>query len=287
MIRQNFYFATLYVNLYRIVELVRRIQREEMDKMNMTENFDKFIDNLDEKNYYMLEEEIDIDIQNKYFKHSRKFADKVTKDEVMNNVPRLSDIEVSVEDKKSILAQLASLRDVEAFRVLEKECRQFDNEELNIWSILAYNESKMILNGSLKNEQQVFISTGLGGRDGKFRYFVVLLPHDNIKKFNTFQKEFIKKELDFTLNQKSSSLERTIEESDEYLSFKVLIPIKTNIPKLFKDILDNCNQLAPFVSKQFIITNVSEMDKEEIEDFMKDIDEDDENSIVEDIVSMN
>lgn len=253
----------------------------------MTENIDRFLDNLDEQNYYMLEEEIDIEIQNKYFKHSRKFADKVSKDEVMSSVPRLSDLEVSIEDKKSILAQLASLRDVEAYRILEKECRQFENDELNTWSILAYNESKMILNGTLKNEQQVFISTGLGGKDGKFRYFVVLLPHESIGKFNSFQREFIVKELEFTLKQQKSTLEKTIEISEDYLSFKILIPIKTNIPKLFNDILTNCNQLAPFVSKQFIITNVSEMDKEEIEDFMKDIDEDDENSIVEDIVSMN
>ena len=189
-----------------------------MDKLNMTENFDKFIDNLDEQNYYILEEEIDIETQNKYFKHSRKLADKVSKDEVMNSVPRLSDIDVSIEDKKHILAQLACLRDVEAYRVLEKKCRQFENEELNTWSVLAYNESKMILNGSLKNEQQIFISTGLGGKAGKFRYFVVLLPHEDIKTFSSFQKEFINKELEFTLTQNNSSLEKMLENSDDYLS---------------------------------------------------------------------
>lgn len=253
----------------------------------MTENFDKFIDNLDEQNYFMLEEEIDIEIQNKYFKHSRKLVDNVSKEEVMNDVPRLSDINVPVEDKKHILAQLACLRDVEAYRVLEKECRQFEDEELNTWSVLAYNESKMILNGSLKNEQQVFISTGLGGKNGKFRYFVVLLPHDDIKTFSSFQKEFINKELEFTLNQNDSLLEKSVESTNDYLSYKVLIPIKTNVPKLFKQIMENCNQLTPFINKQFIITNVSEMYKDEIYDFVKDIDDDDENSIVEDIVSMN
>lgn len=253
----------------------------------MTENFDKFIDNLDEHNYYMLEEEIDIETQNKYFKHSRKLENQLTKDEVMDSVPLLSDLSVPNDIKKRILAQLASLRDVEAFRVLEKECRQFGDEELNTWSILAYNESKMILNGSLKDEQQIFISTGLGGKEGKFRYFVVLLPHEDITTFSDFQKNFINKELEFTLQRNGASLEKNIDNTDEYLSYKVLIPIKTNVPKLFKDILKNCNQLASFVNKQFIITNVSEMDKEEINDFLKDVDEDDDNSIVEDFVSLN
>ena len=256
--------------------------------MKRTENFDKFIDELDEQNYFMLEEEIDIDIQNKYFKHSRKLANSVTKNDVMNDVPSLTDLDVPIEVKKNILAQLASLQDVEAFRILEKNCRQFDDEELNTWSILAYNESKMILNGSLKNEQQVFISTGLGGKDGKFRYFVVMLPHEDVVEFSSFQKDFINNELEFTLKQNQASLEKIIESTDDYISYKILIPIKTNVPKLFKEVIKNCNQLSPFVSNQFIITNVSEMNKEEIYDFVKDLDDDDDdNSIVEDIVSMN
>lgn len=262
--------------------------KDEMDKLNTTQDINKFLNNLNEQDYYLLEDEIDIKIQNKYFKHSHKFKDKVTKDEVMDSVPLLSDNESPIDVKKRILSQLASLHDVEAFRILEKKCRQFDNEELNDWSVLAYNESKMILNGSLKNEQQIFISTGLGGKNGKFRYFVALLPHEDIEQLSPFQKEFIKKELEFTLNQNASILEKTVEETNEYLSYKVLIPIKTNVHRLFKNIIKNCNQLAPFVSKQFIITNVSEMSKDEINDFIKDIDEYDDGSIImDDIVSMN
>lgn len=255
--------------------------------METRENFEQFLDEIDEQNCYMLEEEIDIDIQNKYFIHSRKIDEDITKDEVMSNVHLLGKQEVSDDDKKNILAQLATLRDVEAYRVLEKECRKFDNEELNTWSVLAYNESKMILNGSLRNEQQVFISTGLGGKNGKFRYFIALFPSAESKTFSDFQKEFVTKELDFTLSQNNAELEKTIESTEEYLSFKILIPIKTHVPKLFKEVLKNCNQLADFVSKQFIITNVNEMEKDEILDFMNEVDEDDENDILEDIVSLN
>lgn len=253
----------------------------------MAHNFEKFIDGLDEQNYYILEEEIDVEIQSNYFKLSHSIKEDISKDEVISNVPLLADATTSIDEKKNILTQLASLRDVEAFRVLEKKCRQFDDEELNIWSVLAYNECKMILKGSLKDEQQIFISTGLGGKDGRFRYFVALLPHDKSAVFTPFQRDFIKKELDFTLKQNNSLLETTLEDSEKHISFKILIPIKTNIPKLFKEILENCNQLAPFVSKQFIITNVGKMDADEITDFAKDIDEDDESSIVEDFISMN
>ncbi len=258
-----------------------------MDKLNTTKNITKFLNELDEQNYHMLEDEVDIETQNKYFKHSRKLSSKVDKNEILASVPLLNDNSVSKDIKKKILGQLALLHDVEAYRILEKKCRQFDDDELNTWSILAYNESKMVINGSLKNEQQVFISTGLGGKDGKFRYFVVFLPHEDTKAFSAFQRNFIQKELDFTLKQNHSVLEKTVEETEEYISFKILIPLKTNVPKLFKNILDNCNQLSPFVSKQFIITNVGEMNKEEINEFMEDVDDDDENIIMEDIISLN
>lgn len=258
-----------------------------MKNIENSENFDQFLDEIDEKNCFMLEEEIDIEIQNKYFIHSRKIDEDITKDEVMSNIHMLGEEEVSDDKKKTILTQLASLRDVEAYRVLEKKCRQFDNEELNTWSILAYNESKMILNGSLRNEQQIFISTGLGGKDGKFRYFIALFPSHEDQEFTDFQRDFVTKELDFTLKQNNAALERVIESTNEYISCKVLIPIKANVPELFKKVLKNCNQLADFVSKQFIITNVNEMKKNEILDFLYEINEDDENDIIEDIVSLN
>ncbi len=258
-----------------------------MDKINMTGDFEQFLESFDEQNYFMIEEEIDIEIQNKYFKHSQKNNPQLAKEEVMSNVPLLSDKKVSKEEKKRILSQLASLKDVEAYRVLEKECRSFDDEELNTWSILAYNECKMILHGSLKNEQQIFISTGLGGKNGKFRYFVALLPHQDIESFSEFHQNFIHKELEFTLSQNNSELEKEVEIGDSYMSYKVLVPVKANIPKIFRQVIENCNQLAPFVSKQFIITNVGEMDAQEIQEFIDETNEDDDNEIMEDIVSLN
>lgn len=256
------------------------------DNLKIRKEFEAFLDDLDEQNLYMLEDEIDISIQNKYFTHSRQVDKKYNKDEVFSSIPLLSDNGADIETKKDILTKLATLRDVEAYRVLEKKHRTFEDEELNTWSVLAYHESKMLLSGSFKNEQQVFISTGLGSKNGKFRYFVALLPHDENKTFSDFQRDFIKKELDFTLKQFHAELELVLEEADEYISFKLLIPIKTNVPRLFKKVLDNCNQLSPFVNDKFIITNVNKMDREEIFDFIENIDNEEED-IVEDIVSLN
>ena len=256
-----------------------------MDKINLHENFEDFLSGLSEQNYHILEDEVDIKIQNLYFKTSKKVSKLTIKDEVLKNSILLNDNTVDIDKKKEILCQLASLNDVESFRILEKCLRKFDNEELNNWSIMAYNEARMILNGSLKNEQQIFISTGLGGKSGKFRYFIAFQPTEEHEKFTEFSRDFIKKELNFTLSLNNSEIERIIEEKEEYISFKVLIPFQANIPKLFKDILDNCNQLTPFVDDRVIITNVNEMSSQEIMEFINSDDWNDD--VVDDFISLN
>ncbi len=256
-----------------------------MNKININGNFDDFLSDLNENNYYILEEEIDIKLQSLYFKTSREVSDSTDKNEVIEKSNLLHDDITSNDTKKKIMCQLATLNDVEAFRILENNIHKFEDKELNDWSLLAYNESRMILNGSLSNEQQIFISTGLGGKAGKFRYFIVFQPAEEHKKFTEFSRKFIKKELEFTLKHNDSVIEKTVEEKDEYISFKVLIPFKTNIPKLFKSILDNCNQLTPFIDDRFIITNVNEMDQKEILEFIESNDWD--NDIEDDIISLN
>ena len=252
----------------------------------MEDNYDHFLNEYDEQNFYILEEEVDVTIQNKYFKQSRHENQKTSNEEVMKKVDLLHNDAIDTEEKKKILAQLATLKDVKAYRVLEKEYGQFEDNELNLWSILAFNEARMILNGSLKDEQQVFISTGLGGKDGKFRYFVVFFPDEELGQFTDFHREFITKELTFTLQQNGGKFESTIDSNQEYISFKVLVPIKSNIQRLFKKIFDNCNQLAPFVNERFILTNVEEMDKVEINEFLESS-LDEENEIENSITSLN
>lgn len=235
----------------------------------MENALDKAIADLGEENLYFLDEEIDVSIQEDYFRRARKIHGKKSKEDVMHKVPLLKDTAVSINEKKHILSQLASLDDVESFRILEKERLQFDNEELNTWSILAYSESRMNLNASFKEEQQALISTGLGGKDGKLRYFIALLPHEKENKFTETQRDFIKKELIFTSEQNQVTFEKLVEDTSHLISFKVLIPIKVDIRRFFKKMCQNCNELMPLIGNRFIVTNVREMSKKEIEKHFK------------------
>ncbi len=44
--------------------------------------------------------------------------------------------------------------------------------------MLAFQENKMLLESSLLDENQILISTGLGGKGMKLRYFTVMQTFD-------------------------------------------------------------------------------------------------------------
>ncbi len=86
------------------------------------------------------------------------------------------------------MVQLAAHDDVEAFRIIERFHKSSEGV-LHDWAVLSLQESRMILQSSLLGEQQVFISTGLGGKGQKIRYFIVLMKKDQDTPFNDTQKK--------------------------------------------------------------------------------------------------
>ena len=102
-----------------------------------------------------------------------------------------------INDKKIILINLAAIGDVDSFRTIESFNKSVSNE-LKDWAALALQESKVLLENSLLDEQRVIISTGLGGKENLLRYFVVLIKIDE-SEFEDYQKKIISDELDFVI----------------------------------------------------------------------------------------
>ncbi|NJM15294.1 MAG: hypothetical protein HC896_07880 [Bacteroidales bacterium] len=123
----------------------------------------------------ILEEQIDIDLQAEYFDYSSNYRSVKSNDEILHYKDEIFSKELTIEDKKQRFVELASVEEIEAFRTIEKYLKQSNSGLLYDWAVLAYQESRMLIESKLLDENQVFISTGLGGKDGKLRYFIVLL----------------------------------------------------------------------------------------------------------------
>ncbi len=214
----------------------------------------------------ILEEKVDIDLQMEYFELSKSVKRNINEKVVFEEKQEIYNPLWTKKQKKKLLAQLASLESVQAYRFIEaylKNC----NEEIRNWAILALQESRMLLESKLLDENQVFISTGLGGRDSKLRYFVVLICKDGMG-FSELQQKIINNEFEISLKKYQAEIEK-LSFLDKYATLLVVIPLRVPLKDVFRDAVAECNEYGNFLKSNFIVTNVRELGLEEIEDFLR------------------
>jgi hypothetical protein len=217
-------------------------------------------------NFNILEEQIDLEVQMKYFEISRK----VREDEVEKNYLELADelflSEANMEQKKEILIGLAGTDDVKAYRTLEKFLEQAGSE-IRSWAVLALQENRMLLQTSLLDEQQFFISTGLGGKGKKLRYYLVFINRNRSELLTKTQQKLVKDELIFGLKPEDGEFE-SIDFSEGFCTSLVLLPVTADIKKVFSNVVEECNQYGDFLEEDMIITNVKMLSRNEILDII-------------------
>jgi len=216
-------------------------------------------------NFKVLEEQVNIDTQLQYFEFSLDLKKTSNSDDTFEKKDNLFSSELPLEEKKMLLVHLASIDKVEAFRAIEKYQLSPD-PELKDWAVLAFQESKMLMESSLLDQNQVFISTGLGGKGSKLRYFVVFIAKDKTV-LEDYQKKIIQSEIEFASKKEGCILEN-INFNGLVTTCKVLIPIQVHFNLLFEEIIQASNQFGDFLDKNYIVTNVKELSMEEITDVL-------------------
>ncbi|MFA5328036.1 MAG: hypothetical protein WC384_09615 [Prolixibacteraceae bacterium] len=236
-----------------------------MDEENIYKKIQEAISSLPE-NFSILEEQIDVELQMEYFNYGRDMKTRFTEALIQQHRNDLFDANIPIEEKKNLLVLLASQEKVESFRIIEKYAKNPD-PELREWSILAMQESRMVIQSSLMDEQQVYISTGLGGKGQKLRYFVVFIGSENVKRYSAVQRKLIQTELDFALSKNAGFLEEINFEVNLAIAV-MLLPVKSDIQGVFSSVISECNQYGDFIRPDIIITNVKRMSIDEIKKFI-------------------
>lgn len=236
-----------------------------MEEENIYKKLQEAISSLPD-NFSVLEEQVNVDLQLEYFNYSRDLKDKFSQETIEKHQVDLFDPSISVTEKKNILVLLASQERVEAFRTIERYCQNPD-PELKDWAILALQESRMVIQSSLMDEQQVYISTGLGGKGQNLRYFVVFIGSESVEAYNETQRRLIKTELEFAIQKIDGVLEEITFEDNLAVAI-LLLPVKSDLQMVFSSVINECNQYGDFVKQDIIITNVKRMTFAEIKDFI-------------------
>jgi len=217
-------------------------------------------------NFSILEHQVDIKLQMEYFEYSKSRKDTRAPEHILSDEAKLYDNDISLEDKKTLLVRLASVEKPEAYRILERFMADAP-VELRDWAIMATQESRMLLETHLLDEQQVYISTGLGGKDGKLRYFIVAFSEDEMP-FTPSQRKLIESEFSYSLRLNESEVEK-LEFYDTYFTLVALVPLSVKVRLPFQMAIDECNSLGRFIKDAFIITNVKELDEFEIDEIVR------------------
>jgi hypothetical protein len=214
----------------------------------------------------ILEEKVDIDLQMEYFEVSKKVKKRLDEQAILEEKHQIFNPDWPEDKKKKLFVGLASLDNVEAYRHIEKYLNE-GHGTLRNWAILALQESRMLLESKLLDENQVFISTGLGGKGSKLRYFVVLIRRDE-NDFPELHKKVVRNEFDYVLKKYNSEIEN-IEFLGNYATLLTVIPLRVPLKEAFREAIQECNQYGDFLRSNFIVTNVRELDRKEIEDFLR------------------
>jgi len=213
------------------------------------------------ENFNILEEQIDVQLQMDYFAFARELREEEDLEQFQEQRDALFDPEVPEEKKKKILVALASTAVVEDFRQIEKYLKTPD-PVLKDWAILALQESRMLLQSSLLGEQQVFISTGLGGKGRNLRYFVVFLNKEG-NALTKMQHNLLKDELKFVIEKNEGEVE-DFKELLDFTTATVILPLKAQLKEIFRGVIDECNQYGHFLEEDMVITNVKKLNTAEI-----------------------
>jgi len=220
--------------------------------------------------FHILEQRVPVEVQMEYFKYSKRIkkerTEELTDIELDTFISELNDELTSAEYKCYILTCLAISRQVRSLRALE-EYSSHPSEDVADWANLALMESRITIEAEFSDEKQVYISTGLGGKGNKLRFYV-MLPSKGKLPFSDLHKTIIEREFQYYMSKDNSEIERlTI--NDVYVELVVLIPVQANIKTTLDNIINECNLYGDFLYDRFTITNVKELSNEEVQDILK------------------
>ncbi|MDR2764449.1 MAG: hypothetical protein LBB90_05400 [Tannerella sp.] len=239
-----------------------------MQQNDIFSQFQKFLHET-EGDFHILEQRVPVAVQKEYFELSsrlRKSPPRLREADCEKYLTQLRLPDTPAKQKKQLLSTLAVSMQAKAYGVLKQYVEECD-PELSHWAYMALMESRMTLESELSDEKKIYISTGLGGEGQRLRFFILLISSSDAP-FQTYQRQVIEREFAYFLSRENGKIERlTIRE--KHVELLVLLPLRTNLKYLLEKTIRECNQYGNFLSENITITNVKELNGDEIANILQ------------------
>ena len=218
--------------------------------------------------FNIMENRVPVTQQLEYFEFARRLQKKKRKmsdsdfnqykEKLANDTPR--------EEKKKVLILLALSSEIRAYRLLEKYVQEAEDDLVH-WASMALMESRMWIESELTEKKQVYISTGLGGKGEKLRFYALILAM-NGTPFEDYQRKIIETEVECVFSKNDCEIERLTIKND-YVEFVFLMPLSVDLRKILQTLVMECNVYGNFLSPKFQATNVKEFNQDEVNQLLE------------------
>jgi len=217
--------------------------------------------------FVLIDEAIDLSIQEEYFSFSETIDfDNVDYEEVLTESSKLFYEDIPIELKKRILILLAHLGTAESCRRIEKYLK-ISEGNLRDWALLSLKECRTFLESVLLQEEGGFISTGLGGKDNKFRYYFVVISKD-ARPFSETHRSTLKRGFETISHKYRSEIEEISFEAN-YAMIGILVPMDVAVGGVVEEGITECNKMGELLFHDYYVTNVKKPTPEEISKYLE------------------
>jgi hypothetical protein len=170
--------------------------------------------------------------------------------------------------KKRTLILLAHFGTAESYKILEKYLKSSERT-LRDWALLSLKECRMFLESALLEEEGGFISTGLGGKDNKLRYYFIVGSKGGLS-FSETHRNTLNAWFE-TISQRYNSEIEEINFETNYAMIRILIPIDVAVGDVIEEGISQCNKMEEFLFFHYYVTNVKKPTNEEILQYLEEI----------------
>jgi len=201
----------------------------------------------------VVEQGIALSVQREFLEYAEGIdLNQYSQEDIRARGRSLFDPDTTLEDKKKALVLLAHSGTVEFYRVIERYVKTAEGELKN-WGTLALEECRMYLEGSLLDKRVGMVMTGLGGKDNKLRYFLVVRARKGVA-FTDPQETVI--ELSFKqVGERLESVLERIEFHQTHVTMIVLIPLNIAVAEFIEGGIRAGNQVDGLLDVDYYVRN--------------------------------
>ena len=219
----------------------------------MENEINKILKSIPDK-FKIVENGISFELQKEYIDISGNISiDGHNKDEIDKEIEELVDSKTEIQRIKEIIVILGNIGTIKTFRVLE-EFHEHTNNELKAFTLLAIQENIMFLENEIGDESTGIISSGLGGKGDKLRYYFVVISQ-TVKSFTEQQKRLIEIEYE-TICKKHNTVIEKIDFKFDYAELTILMPLDVALDTIVTGGIKSCNEFGNFIVEFYYATNM-------------------------------